>query len=318
MQKIHPRLNENGEQVLIKNPSSPTSSNTWEDPGVVATFVPDGPVPEHLNGIPLLPWTDHPRTAEGWNYVEGLNPDLEETPLNTNSKKAAAGVVVLEQDGRVWVIHPTNQYAGYSVTWPKGRVEPGISMQATAVREVWEEAGLQVRITDLLGDFQRSTTTTRLYLGERVGGSPAFMGWEAQAASLVPPNELDALLNRPADVPVIEALRKRLDLPKTDHAGEIILGGGNLVRALQALDGFMAAHGSWPTRLRVTPICLADLALRHLTPLGFFKLQSKIRLEIGDELNLVALSDDRHCYDYSKRGFDLLNTGMSAREWLGI
>jgi 8-oxo-dGTP pyrophosphatase MutT (NUDIX family) len=54
-------------------------------------------------------------------------------------ERAAAGAVVMEPDGRLWLVAPSNGFGGYLATFPKGRVEPGISLQATAIREVWEE-----------------------------------------------------------------------------------------------------------------------------------------------------------------------------------
>nr|WP_246265289.1 NUDIX hydrolase [Aromatoleum diolicum] len=123
---------------------------------------------------------------------------------------ASAGVVVVERDGRVWVVHPTNGFGGYLATWPKGRVEGGLSFQATAVREAWEEAGLKVRITGILGDFDRTTTRTRYYVGERAYGTPAEAGWESQACTLAPIDALPSLLNGSADAPVLAALKARL------------------------------------------------------------------------------------------------------------
>ncbi len=141
--------------------------------------MPDGPVPDELNGIALSPWVYHPRTTEGWDYVDGLNDEIEE-PMEIGGKKPAAGAVILEPDGRVWLVHPTNQFGGYQATFPKGRVDGGLSLQASAIRECWEEAGLQVRLTGWLGDFDRTTTRTRLYLAKRIGGSPAAMAGRAR------------------------------------------------------------------------------------------------------------------------------------------
>src|SRR5690606_39400972 len=95
--------------VVIKHPSTPSSLEAWTDAAVTATAVPDGAVPDELSGIALSPWTDHPRTAEGWDYVDGLNEEIDEPPMEIGGKKLAAGAVILEPDGRVWLVHPTNQ-----------------------------------------------------------------------------------------------------------------------------------------------------------------------------------------------------------------
>ena len=317
---FHPQPDDEGKPVVIKYPSTPTEIEAWADPAAIATAVPDGRVPNELNGVALTPWADYPHTAEGWGYLDGMNEDLDEPLMEDSSKKPAAGAVILEPDGRVWVVHPTNQFGGYQATFPKGRVDTGQNLQAAAIRECWEEAGLQVRLTGWLGDFDRTTTRARLYLAERVGGTPVAMGWESQSVSLVPLSKLGGLLNGAADKPVLERLMQVVATrPKLHPAdGEVIRHGGNLVRTLQALDGFMATHGCWPTRLQMRPECLVDLATHHLTPLGFYRLQSKVQLEVSDELDLIARDEAGRLFGYGLHGWDVKNASQPAREWLGI
>jgi len=83
-------------------------------------------------------------------------------------------VMIQEPDGRIWIVQPTNAYGDRKYTMPGGTIEPGLSMQQNALKEVWEETGLQVEITGHLGDFEDSNTARfgRLYVGKRVGGSP--------------------------------------------------------------------------------------------------------------------------------------------------
>lgn len=54
------------------------------------------------------------------------------------------GGAVPEADGRVWLVTHSNAYGGYPVTLPKGTQDSGMSLQATALREAFEEAGLAV------------------------------------------------------------------------------------------------------------------------------------------------------------------------------
>ena len=49
-------------------------------------------------------------------------------------------------------------------------------------------------------------TFTRYYLAERIGGSPADMGWESQCVVLVPEGDLRSLDLAPADKQVVRAL----------------------------------------------------------------------------------------------------------------
>lgn len=172
----HPRRDELGRVVHLKAPSTPTPLAGWADPAQVATCIPDGPVPERLNGLAFEPWTQAPTRAAVWNDDPGINPRLEEPPLSSHGKKLAAGAIILEPDGRVWIVHPSNQFGGYQATFPKGRLDPGVSPQATAIREAFEESGLRIEILDHLGDFPRTTTHTRYYLARRAGGTPRSHG----------------------------------------------------------------------------------------------------------------------------------------------
>lgn len=203
----HPRKGEKGEPVLIQLPHHASAPSTWISPDAVATFVPGGDAPLSLNKVAFRSWKDHPRTAEGWNYVDGLNHELHEPALHVPAgKKASAGVIIEEPDGRVWLTAPTNGFGGYDATFPKGTAEPGLSLQASAVKEAWEETGLRVQIIGLLGDFERTTSVARMYRARRVGGTPVDAGWESQAVHLVPKDHLYDHLNGPADHPIAELI----------------------------------------------------------------------------------------------------------------
>lgn len=196
----HPVADENGEEVMIHYPSKPTAPETWNDPQEVATFVPGSPVPAELNGVAFAPWEDHPVTEDGWDYIDGVDDDLDEPPLNVPAgKKISSGVVIEEPDGRVWLTAPTNAFGGYKASFPKGTAEPELSLQANAIKEVFEETGLQVKIVGFLGDYTRTTSVARMYRAVRVGGTPSAMGWESQAVHLAPKDKLYDLLNMSSD-----------------------------------------------------------------------------------------------------------------------
>lgn len=204
----HPKLDENGKPKTINYPSSPTSAATWVSPTDAAVFTPGCPVPAALNGVVVAPWLDAPAEDDDWDFVEGQNDDLTEPPLKLAvGKKPASGVIVQEPDGRVWIIGPTNRYGGVMHTFPKGGREPGLSLQANAIKEAYEESGLKVEIDSFAMDVVRSTSMARYYLAHRVGGSPADMGWESQSVRLVPLAQLGDYLNRPEDREILEFLR---------------------------------------------------------------------------------------------------------------
>lgn len=203
----HPRLSENGKKVAIKQPTHPSQPTTWHNPKAVATFVPNGDAPLSINGVHLREWKDHPITTLGWEYSDGPNEAMHEPAFHVpDGKNASSGCVIEEPDGRVWLVSPTNQFGGYISTFAKGTAEPELSLQANACKEIFEELGLQVEITGFIGDFERTTSVCRMYRARRVGGSPVALGWESQAAHLVPKNKLYDLLNMWPDHAIAEAI----------------------------------------------------------------------------------------------------------------
>ena len=195
----HPKLNEKGKTHLIHYPSKPSGPETWTDPKAAASFVPAGTTPESLNGVAFAPWLDVP-ADEDWDFVEGQNDDLEEPPLaQVKGKHSASGVIITEPDGRVWIIAPTNRFSNTINTFPKGGKEDGLSLQANAIKECFEESGLKVEIDGFAGDVERSTTVARYYHAHRVGGTPVDCGWESQAVRLVPVADLHDFLNQATD-----------------------------------------------------------------------------------------------------------------------
>lgn len=196
----HPAPGEKGQKVMIHDPHQPTPEVNWHMPDDVATCTPGSALPAALHGVPFAPWKEAPRTQEDWDCVAGQNNELEEPAMELPEKKVpASGVLVLEPDGRVWVISPTNGFGNTHATFPKGGREHGLSLQANAIKEAYEETGLQVEIDSFLGDLVRSTSVARYYLARRVGGTPAAMGWESQAVHLVPAAKLVEFVDRADD-----------------------------------------------------------------------------------------------------------------------
>ena len=205
MTHYHPKLDAKGSKVAILHPSTASAHNCWSDPAEAATVLPGGQMPAELNGIPIQPW-QAPTSDEEWAAVEGQATIEEPAFTLPPGKLAAAGVVIEEQDGRVWLVSPTNGFGGYKSTFPKGRPETGASMQACAIREAFEETGLKVKITGFLADLPRSTTRTRYYTARRVGGNPSDAGWESQAVRLVPRALLGKFLTNANDAPFLKLL----------------------------------------------------------------------------------------------------------------
>lgn len=203
----HPMPDDNGKAVPVHKPSEASAAETWTDPHAIATWTPGSDAPAELNGIAVAPWEDAPDSLEGWENVPGMMHDLAEPDLEVpKGKKAAAGVIIEEPDGRVWIVRPTNGFGNYDATFPKGTAEMELSLQANAIKEAYEESGLQVEITGFLQDVTRTTSVARFYTARRVGGSPAAMGWESQAVQLVPRSKLYDVLNQSSDDSLAEAM----------------------------------------------------------------------------------------------------------------
>ena len=205
--KHHPRLDEDGRHVSILHPHSPSDLAAWSDSGQLALVAPDGPVPPELHGVPFSRSSLASQAQGGMKSPSDI-PSFKEPPFETMGRAAAAGAVVVEPDGRVWLVAPTNAFGGAKVTFPKGKTQ-GRGLRPTAVKEVLEESGLEVVLFSHLVDNTRSTSRTRYYLARRLGGNPADMDWETQAVLLAPLAEMKGLLNNPADQFVLEALLDR-------------------------------------------------------------------------------------------------------------
>ena len=206
----HPCLDNLGKKVRIDHPHQPSPLPSWNDPGQVAVVVPGGALPSRLNHVFFRPWTEAPRDRSAWDRLAcDQEMKAEDLPFEAHGLPAAAGAVVVEPDGRVWVVAPSNAFGGSKATFPKGHAS-GLGLRSAAIKEVYEESGLRVEILSHLIDVSRSTTRTRYYLARRTGGTPADMGWESQAVMLVPVKDLKKVLNKAVDHRVVDALLERM------------------------------------------------------------------------------------------------------------
>lgn len=209
MKTYHPRTNDEGAAVELKQPHQPTVLAAWGHAHQLATVTPDAPMPAMVAGLAIGAWPDVPMSNAGWKQLAETMA-FDEPPMKSASgKKSASGAVVVEPDGRVWVVSPSNRFGGYDNTFPKGKNElaQALCLRANALKEVFEEAGLQVELIGFLCDSVRSTSVTRYYLARRLGGNPAGMCWESQAVHLVPAAQLAAFVSHPNDQAIVVALQ---------------------------------------------------------------------------------------------------------------
>lgn len=211
---LHPCLDENGKPVVVAHPSGSTDRAAWLDPKRTATLSRTLPpdIPEAVNGIAFSETV--PVQGEDPRQWRAITPDAvagEPNFVLPPGFRATSGCVVLEPDRRVWIVHPTNEFMGTKATFPKGRVEPVLSLAQNAVKETFEEAGIVVEPFAFLTDVARRIVVTRYYLARRTGGAPALAGWESQAVSIMPFEQAAAALNREGDQAVLSALKAYLE-----------------------------------------------------------------------------------------------------------
>lgn len=192
--------------------------------------------PGTLNGVDFAP-----APPKFWERAKDVDVG-EPPPLK---KIDRVSVIVREPDGRIWIVKPTNEFGNRKHTLPGGGAEYGLSTQQNAMKEVWEETGLQVEITGFVGDFEDSNTKRngRLYTAKRVGGAP----WEAkiephitnhatgqpaaesERVSLVTLSRASKLLHRTDDLAQL-AMMHPIDI-KTKPTGNVI---DKIVRGVQS------------------------------------------------------------------------------------
>ena len=162
--------------------------------------------------------------------------------LRTGTATSAGGIVVRFDEGIPSLVVGARRRDRDLLTWtlPKGTPNAGETREQTALREVAEETGLEVRITDVLDSIeywfvQRGTRihkTVHYYLMEPTGGDLAGHDHEFdqvrwvpfdQAASLLTFETERALVARAAEVVDPAAAQRRPAGPS--HQAEAPLGG---------------------------------------------------------------------------------------------
>ena len=141
--------------------------------------------------------------------------------LRTAAATSAGGIVVRsERDGRSLVVGMRRRDRD-TVTWtlPKGTPTAGETLEQTALREVAEETGLDVRITAPLPSIDYSFTqagtrihkTVHYFLMEPVGGDLSRHDHEFERVRWVRFDDAPGLLTFPTERALVATAAERLE-----------------------------------------------------------------------------------------------------------
>lgn len=150
--------------------------------------------------------------------------------LRTAAATSAGGIVVrAERDGRSLVVGMRRRDRE-TVTWtlPKGTPTPGETIEQTALREVAEETGLEVRITGSLPSIDYTFTqagtrihkTVHYFLMEPVGGDLSRHDHEFERVRWIRFDDAPGLLTFPTERALVATAAQRLGSPADADAGE--------------------------------------------------------------------------------------------------
>ena len=148
--------------------------------------------------------------------------------LKSSTATSAGGVVVREAREGPSLVVGMRRRDRDAVTWtlPKGTPNPGETVEETALREVGEETGLEVRIVEPLESIEYSFVqkgtrvhkTVHYFLMEPIGGDLSLYDHEFERVQWVSFDEAPELLTFPTERALVAAAADRL-AERTSAAG---------------------------------------------------------------------------------------------------
>jgi 8-oxo-dGTP pyrophosphatase MutT (NUDIX family) len=148
--------------------------------------------------------------------------------LRSGTATSAGGIVVRDAEAGPSLVVGMRRRDRDAVTWtlPKGTPNPGETVEETALREVGEETGLEVRIVAPLDSIQytfvqkgtRVHKTVHYFLMEPVGGDLSQHDHEFERVRWVSFEEAPGLLTFPTERALVAAAADRL-ADRTGAAG---------------------------------------------------------------------------------------------------
>jgi len=115
-------------------------------------------------------------------YVRGLREKIGTTVLEVPT----AGVLIFDERGRVLLVRHVE---GNDWTTPGGMIEPYETPSDAAVRETWEETGLLVALTHVIGVFGGELCVSTYANGDTISWVATVFGAQPVGGTLEPDGE---------------------------------------------------------------------------------------------------------------------------------
>lgn len=109
------------------------------------------------------------------------------------TKAKAYGGVLVNDEGKILLRKPTNNFDNYAWTFAKGRLDAGETPEQAALREVQEETGVEAEIIGKVpGSFEGGVTVTEYFLMRPLNAGE--FSWETEEIRWVTPDEARQLI----------------------------------------------------------------------------------------------------------------------------
>ena len=167
---------------------------------------------------------EHDKDVRGEMFLTGRHQEIPRNPHEEFAKTTLAAGAVLWRGNiqdfdsiEVACIHRP-RYDDWSLA--KGKVDPGESLVATAVREIREETGYHINLGKLLGKtvypIKNSTKVVYYWTGKVIGGE-FEPNEEVDEIRWLPIDEAKAIMSYDLDRQVLAKAEKRFRLPSTSR-----------------------------------------------------------------------------------------------------
>ena len=126
----------------------------------------------------------------------------------------AAVIKAVKEDGRMMIFATQRGYGEFKGGWefPGGKIEEGETPEQALAREIQEELDTEIRVGDLIDTIEYDYPTFHLsmdcFWAEVVSGNLELK--EAEAAKWLTKEELDSVEWLPADITLIEKIKREM------------------------------------------------------------------------------------------------------------